>query len=106
MIPILRKDKDGKFTKKEQELKRQIQNHYIDESSHVIDNDNISKDGLGMKGNSQLARNFIDFINIYLRNRPTRPRSHVETSAEVGADERIGDSHLNSHQQANQTGCL
>ena len=71
-LPIMRKDKDGKYTRKVRDLKRKIQKHCMDENIPFIDNDNISQDGLGMKGlhlnrkgNSQLARNFIDFINSF-----------------------------------------
>ena len=71
-LPITRKDKDGKYTRKVRDLKRKIQKHCMNENIPFIDNDNISQDGLGMKGlhlnrkgNSQLARNFIDFINSF-----------------------------------------
>ena len=71
-LPIMRKDKDGKYTRKVRDLKRKIQKHCMEENIPFIDNDNISQDGLGMKGlhlnrkgNSQLARNFIDFINSF-----------------------------------------
>ena len=71
-LPILRKDKGGKCTRKARDLKRQIQKHCIDESITFIHNENISQKGLGMKGlhlnrkgNSQFARNFIDFSNSF-----------------------------------------
>ena len=45
---ILRKDKDGKYTKKVRDLKRKIQRHCIEEHIHFINNGNISQ-GLRMK---------------------------------------------------------
>lgn len=69
-LPILRKDKDGRYSKKLRDLKRNIQKHCTDKDIALIDNDNISHEGLGIKGlhlnrkgNSQLARNLKDFID-------------------------------------------
>ena len=69
-LPIMRKDKEGRYSKKLRDLKRKIQKHCTDKDIALIDNDNITQDGLGIKGlhlnrkgNSQLARNLKDFID-------------------------------------------
>ena len=74
-MPILRKGKDGKYTRKVRDLKRKIQKHCMDENIPFITNENVSQGELGMeglhlnrKGNSQLAQNFIDVINSFSNN--------------------------------------
>ena len=49
-LPIMRKDKEGRYSKKLRDLKRRIQKHCTDKDIALIDNDNITHDGLGIKG--------------------------------------------------------
>ena len=65
-LPILRKDREGQYTKKVLELKK----YCTQKNVKTIENANITEEGLGMKGLhlnkrgvAKLAHNFLNFFN-------------------------------------------
>ena len=69
-LPILRKDREGQYTKKVRELKVQMKKYCIQKNITTIENDNITEEGLGMKGLhlnkrgvAKLAHNFLNFLS-------------------------------------------
>ena len=69
-LPILRKDREGQYTKKVRELKAKMKKYCTQKNIKTIENENITEEGLGMKGLhlnkrgvAKLAHNFLDFLN-------------------------------------------
>ena len=49
-LPIIRTDRGGQYTKKVHELKTRMKNYCSQNNIKIIDNSNITEEGLGMKG--------------------------------------------------------
>ena len=92
-LPILRKDREGQYTKKVRELKAKMKKYCTQKNIKTIENENITEEGLGMKGLhlnkrgvAKLAHNFLDFLN----NNSCEKHPTDQTSRACSRD---GDNH-------------
>ena len=69
-LPIMRTDRGGQYTRKAIELKTKTETYCARKNLKIIKNDNITEEGLGMKGLrlnmrgvAKPAHNFLNFLN-------------------------------------------